>query len=162
MYINNFILNFKNDFIYNYQNTIAMIILTLFLLFNTYTDIKKFKIYNVSNLLLVLSRIALTLIPFISYKLTFNNVLGALFSFLIILIPAVILMYRMGGDIKLITAIGFYLGIYMMPIFIFLTLITALSYALIKKKMKQNYNKIPLAPFFLIAHVILYISYLVF
>jgi len=158
LFIDNFIVNFKKELVFNYSNTLAIFILLCFLIFNTYTDLKEYKIYNKSNLLLIILRLVLYPI----FPLSLSNLLGGVFSFIVFIIPAVMFMYRMGGDIKLATVIGFYLGLYTMPLFIAITLISAMALGYLIRFIKnKNFNKLPLAPFFLVSHIVMWILFLI-
>ena len=97
--------------------------------------------------------IRLLLIPVIGFGMA--DVAGAIFIFVALMIPAMIKMHKMGGDIKCLTVVGLYVGIYLTPFFLVFTILYFLLYsgvsALIGRKMKN----VPFAPFFLLSHLTL-------
>lgn len=185
MYIDNYINNLLNSIHAYYSLNIGIFVLTAFLIFNAITDTKHFKIYNMSVILLIFSRVVLILDPH-TPSFTINNIYGLLIGWLVTFIPAMILYISVGGDIKLAAAIGLFLGGDMVIVFIGLSLfcgiiygiakrlkdkepISNTSYILLANKMltgdvintekmvcKDN-QKIPFALFFLMAHIILII-----
>lgn len=192
MFIDNFIKSLNS----NYSFNIGLILFTLILVYCSITDIKEYKIYNKAIISLIVIRIGLIFMS--SYpEFTINNIYGAIFGWLVLFIPAMLICFRMGGDIKLSLAIGFFLGVDIMPVFIGITLVSGILCGVIKRIVKKEpilkiphmviinnimtgklYNsrdieeikkevlnetrsskkeKIAMAPFFLIAHIILII-----
>ena len=86
----------------------AVCLIAVFIAAASYTDIREKKIPDKLNLAMFLAR---GLIVFI-YPLSGDCILGMLFGLLIILIPAVIMLVPMGGDIKFSAVLGIWLGIY--------------------------------------------------
>ncbi|WP_368263381.1 prepilin peptidase, partial [Clostridium disporicum] len=99
-----YLINELNNF---FSNQFIIVLLLLFFAFATYTDLKYLKIYNKFNLALLILRFAL-----IYYlPLSWSHLFGAVVGFLVLTIPAVHLMHKMGGDIKFITILGLFLGL---------------------------------------------------
>lgn len=151
----------KLDFVFLYEeNFLMMSILLLFLAYNSFTDIKNYKIHNKSNILLILTRVML---HFLGFSLSGYNLLSAVFFFFVILIPAMYFMIPMGGDIKLVTAVAFYLGFYTVPFLLGLSLLLSLAFSLIIELIKKDSRrKIPFAPFVLSSHIIFLLVSLMF
>lgn len=138
-----------------YSEPITVALFTLFLIIATYTDLKATKIPDKLNAAFAIIR--LLLIPIIGF--TIYDFLGALIGFIGLFIPGMVLMKKMGGDIKCATVIGLYAGVYLTPIFlilscVYLALTTACGYMFGKKL-----NMIPFAPFFLASNITLMIVY---
>lgn len=146
----------KETFINLYDNPLFLIVLTLFLGIATYTDIKTMKIPNKLNGIFFVVR--LLLIPVIGFAV--SDVLGALFTFIVLIIPAIIKMHKMGGDIKCLTVVGLYVGIYLAPLFLVMTIIYFWLYAGICLLFKKKLKNIPFAPFFFASHITLLIIHI--
>lgn len=136
-----------------YSNNAIVATLLVFLMVATITDIRALKIPDKLNGLFFILRLAL--IPIIG--ISFNNVLGAIIGFFLLLIPAMIRMHKMGGDIKCMTVVGFYLGAYITPVFIAITCIYGLVYSLFKLFITKKKGNMPFAPFFLLTHITLWL-----
>lgn len=153
-----FLMNELNNF---FSNQGVVVLLFVFLAVATYTDLKSLKIYNKFNLIFLISRFAL----FTYLPLTFNHFLGALVGFLVLTIPAVHLMHKMGGDIKFITVLGLFLGLPLTIALLALSCMYMLIFSLFKKLTKKiNVKKVlvPFAPFFMISFLTLFIiSYII-
>lgn len=141
-----------------YSEPLILIPLTLFLLIATWTDIKTLKIPNKLNGAFFLVR--LLLIPFIGFGI--NEVVGAFFAFFLMMIPAMIMMHKMGGDIKCLTVVGLYVGIGIVPMYLIVTCALFLLYALIMLLIKKPIKNVPFAPFFLSTHAILIVVHMLF
>lgn len=132
------------------NNNVTICIIILFLLFSSYTDIKELKIYDKSTIAFLIIRVILIFIPQYNLPFMLTHLLGGLFGFLIFLIPAMICLLPMGGDIKLMGVLGMYLGLPTMVIFLFILCISSLIYmptnrAIIyikNKKRKENNIKV--------------------
>lgn len=124
-------------------------ILIVFLSMASYFDIKYLKIPNKLNLSFLIVR--LLLIPIIGIKL--DNIYGLAFGFFIILIPAMIANKPMGGDIKSLAVIGFYLAFKKSLVFVTILIIVSFIYMIIKKYIFKDIRDVPLAPFFLISTI---------
>lgn len=129
MYIDNFI----NDLHVYYSFNTALIILTMFLIYNSITDIQKHKIYNLSVYMLIGCRIIMNIFNLNVPSLSVTNLYGFFLGLALFFIPALLMCFRMGGDIKLTMAIGFYLGINIIPVFIGIALIYSILYGIIKR-----------------------------
>ncbi|WCK56932.1 A24 family peptidase (plasmid) [Aneurinibacillus sp. Ricciae_BoGa-3] len=135
-----------------YGNYYVVAILTLFLAIASYTDIKALKIPDKVNIVFFVLR--LILIPFIGFSI--SNITGALFGFFILLIPAMIKMHQMGGDIKAMAVIGFYLGFFITPLFVALSCTYGMMYIIIKCLFRKTVGIMPFAPCFLLAHLTIF------
>lgn len=142
---------FQNNLALIFNNPVVIIIISLFLFIATYTDIKHRKIYNNLNIAFLISRIVLIFIPIYGFSLTLSQIIGSIAGVLILLIPAIHFMQKMGGDIKFVFVLGLYLGIDITFLFLALSFILEMLYALIikittKKEVMKLY--VPFAPFF--------------
>lgn len=149
MFLDNILLSIQNL----YSNNVTVATLLIFLTVATITDVRALKIPNKLNGLFFVLRLAL--IPIIGFSL--YDIAGALIGFFVLLIPAMIRMHKMGGDIKCMTVVGFYLGLYVTPIFIAITCIYGLIFSVFKFLITKNKGNMPFAPFFLISHITLWI-----
>lgn len=114
---------------------------------------------------MILLRIILAFIPQLNYGLTKEYILGGIAGFLILFIPAFITMLNMGGDIKFVGAIGFYLGFPGVIPFLFLSCGYGLIYAFIRNKIKKDdvitkKTLFPFAPCFLASYITMFIVYI--
>lgn len=160
-----FITSAKIDLFNIYNNKILLLTLFTFLTIATYTDIKYLKIYDKFNLMFLCTRIVFIFMPVYTYKLGIGHIIGGLISFVLILIPAIALMHKMGGDIKFMTVMGLYLGGYLSIIFLLLACFYNLIYSMISIFMFKKHSKdilIPFAPFFLLSFITLSVVYFVF
>lgn len=152
-----FMQNMLQDMGTIYGNFYLVAILTIFLGIATYTDIKSLKIPNKLNL--AFGIIAIAIMPIMDYS-TFeiiSRITGSIVGFFALLIPAMIKMHQMGGDIKAMTVIGLFIGVFNIPIFLALACITAVAYIFIRFKQGKLVGNVPFAPFFLVSHSILFI-----
>lgn len=141
-----------------YGEPLLWVTMLLFLSVATYTDVKTLKIPNKLNGAFLIARIIL--VPFVG--LAIGDVIGAFVAGLALLIPAMVKMQKMAGDIKIAFVIGLYIGITLVPVFfvgasVMLALTTFISGYFGKKLIL-----LPFAPFFLAMHVILGLVYLLF
>ena len=140
-----------------YQSILLVIPLMLLLTYATYTDVTELKITNKLNLTIVIVR--LVLIPFCG--ISFYNLLGFAFCFGLFLFVACLTYTNMGGDIKCAGAMGFYLGLHVSVLVIFLACGSAIAYGIIRKFAKRGRN-FPFAPFFLIGYMLTTLGYGIF
>jgi Flp pilus assembly protein protease CpaA len=126
-----------------------MIILTI----ASYTDIKKFTIPNWLSLSGIILR--LVIIPLTGF--TFGDIGGAVVGFLILFIPALISNHAMGGDIKLITVMGLYLGIKGIIAIIVVSILLSLLYYTGTQLLRKKAKNYPYAPFLFCSFFILFI-----
>jgi Flp pilus assembly protein protease CpaA len=126
----------------------------LFLLIATINDVRTLKIPNKINIAFLISRIIA--IPILG--LEFSHILGGVIGFLILLIPAMLTMHKMGGDIKMMTILGLFLGMYLTPIFIGLSCFCGFIFGILQNIIfKKSLNmSFAFAPMFFITHVILF------
>lgn len=125
-----------------FTNPLALGIIILFLFLSSYTDIKYLKVYNKYTFLFFILRIVIAFSPVYPYKLGMNYILGSFIGMLIIIIPAIITMQKMGGDIKFITVLGLYTGAPIIILILFLTCFTSLAFILLKKIIIKDENLI--------------------
>lgn len=146
-----------------YTNPLVFIVILLFLLFASYTDIKSFLIYNKMNLLFLICRIIFIFIPVYSLGFNLEYLIGGVLGALFLMIPAMYLMKNMGGDIKLMAVLGLYLGAYNITILLYLSCITMLLFNFGRKLItKQSVLKLdtPYAPFFTVSFLIMGLIYI--
>lgn len=141
-----------------YGEPLFLLIFTTFLLIATYTDMKTLRIPNWLNGSMAVLRFAL--IPIIGFGIA--DIIGAIIAFISLLIPAVIKMHKMGGDIKAMTVIGLYLGAYLVSVFFFIIIMYFFLYVGIMLVLKKKLKNVPFAPFFLLAHMTLGVIYFIF
>lgn len=152
---------FKSDMKEILTNIPVLVNILIFLGIATYTDLKSMKIYNKMNLIFLLTRIVFIFIP--KYNLEFNiyNLLGGIIAAAIFMIPAMMLMHKMAGDIKLIFVLGLFLRVPCMLMLICLSCMGVAIYSVIMKFVfkKDNVLKtlVPFAPFFAISLIIMFI-----
>lgn len=155
--MNNLFLSEVPELIKNMYNIYILIGLTILLGIIAYIDFKTYKIPNKLNLALVGLR--LILIPFIG-MISIQNILASIVGFFFFLIPAMIIMHQMGGDIKCVAALGLFFNVKLFIVFILLSVLLSLAvHVFMKQKFKTKI--LPFAPFFFLAHL-LFISTLFF
>lgn len=140
---------FADNFLLLINNPLAIGIILIFLNISSYTDIKYLKIYDKSTLAFLIIRIILIFIPQYNLPFTLIHLLGGIFGLLILLIPAMIVLTPMGGDIRLITILGLYLGFPAMLALLFILCASCLIYVgitksifIIKKKINNKTQEI--------------------
>lgn len=146
-----------------YGNYLVFFIILGFMLFSSYTDLKYLKIYNKSNLAFLIIRIILIFIPMYNLGFNVSHIVGGIVGAGFLLIPAMYLMYNMGGDIKLLFVLGTYLGGYNITLLLAISCVSMLIFSLIRKIItKKNVKDLdtPFAPFFTFSFLIMYIIYL--
>lgn len=100
-----------------FSNELLSLVLLLFLIYATYTDVKYLKIYNKFNIFIMFVRVAFIFIPVYTLELTAGNIVASLSAFMIFLTIAMIFMHKMGGDIKFIGAFMLYFNFEYMLVF---------------------------------------------
>lgn len=130
-----------------FHNKFLLIIFLCFLLFASYSDIKKQLIYDKFNLIMFSVRI----FTFFILGFQIKYIFGAIFMFLILLFAGVIVNKPMGGDIKFCGNIGLWLGFYDAAVVLFISLILNLIF----RKITKNTNPMALAPFLLVSFIII-------
>lgn len=137
-----------------FNNGLLIAFLLAAFMYASYTDIMEYKIYDKFNLFLMTARLIFVFIPIYGKPITIDSYLGSIIGILALLIPAVVFLQKMGGDIKFIGVIGMYLGsgltIFMLVIGCFYMLIFSLIRKIITKE-KVKHLKTPMAPFFNLA-----------
>lgn len=136
------------------DNIYLFIILNIFFIIATYTDIKYMKIYDKFNLVMLITRV----ITFFIWGFSFQYLLGGLLIFIVFLAGAIATKAKIGGDIKFGGNIGLWIG-FMPSVFVMLlTIIVNLIY----RKITKNVKPIALAPFLYVSFIIVsIIAYLI-
>ena len=148
--VESFHLSLSNSF----SNIYLVVILNLFFIFATYTDLKYMKIYDKFNIVMLVTRL-ITLVIFGFEK---DWLLGGLVIFLTYLIIAMYTGDKMAGDIKFGGNIGLWMGFYPSILIVLLSVITNL----ISRLFTGNKGKVPLAPFLYLAYIMLAVYFFKF
>ena len=117
-----------------FDNHLLTFVLLCYLLIATYTDLKYLKIYDKFNISLVLVRIIFMFLPVYGLKLSFQNIITSVSVFILLLTIAVILMHKMGGDIKFLTAFMLFFDFKFMIVFMAVASLVNLVYLIVLKK----------------------------
>lgn len=137
-----------------FDNGLMIAFLLAAFMYASYTDMLEFKIYDKFNLFLMGARLVFVFIPIYGKMITLDSYLGGIIGVLVLLIPAVVFLQKMGGDIKFIGVIGTYLGSGLTLFLLILGCIYMLIFSLIRKiitKEKVKHLKTPMAPFFMLS-----------
>ena len=138
---------FNLDLVKNLLNEpILFILLNVFFIIASFTDIKWMKIFDKFNIVMLITRI----ITFFIFGFSFQYLIGGILMFSCLLLGALLTNARIGGDIKFSGNIGLWLGF--MPSI--LVLVFSLIINLIFRKITKNVNAIALAPFLYIGFII--------
>lgn len=132
---------FIKDSLSVFSNQLLTFVLFCYLLIAAYTDLKYLKIYNTFNISLVLVRILFIFLPTNSLKLSLENIISSISIFFILVSIAVILMHKMGGDIKFLTALMLFFDIEFMVVFMAIASLINLVYLIILKRYLLNERK---------------------
>lgn len=155
-----------------------IIMLNIFMLIASYTDLKDMKIYDKFNLFMLGTRIGTFISMAINNKITFGEFMGyvggAVLMFLLFLIPAMITLDSIGGDIKFAFNVGLWIGVHGALLVGLIGSVTNFLFRIffVGKKDKEPYFKVfmnvpitfmakkilPLAPFFYLGYLILLIA----
>lgn len=149
---------FNNSLSAIFSNYVVIAVLIVAFLIASYTDIKYMKIYKKFIYVFLAIRILLMIIPQYGYPLKLSHLLGAVVGSLVLLIPAMITMHKMGGDIRFIFVLGLYTGLVPIMTIIALSCVTMLIFSFIRKIItKKDLWKLntPYLPFFFISFLIL-------
>lgn len=137
-----------------FNNDLVVAFLVAAFMFASYTDMLEYKIYDKFNIFLFGARVVFTFIPVYTLEMDIWSFLGAAVSFLALIIPAVVFLQKMGGDIKFMTVMGLYLGlglsIFTLILGCFYMLLFSLGRKIVTRKNVRRL-KAPMAPFFFIA-----------
>lgn len=130
----------------------------------TYTDLKNQKVYDKFNIAFLMSRLVFVgMLPqYGGMPIKMGNIIGALTGALILLIPAMIKMHKMGGDIKFSFVLGLFLGDYFILILMIIACILNLIYFIFMVKVKKDRSNKPFVPFLFMAYLIIFVSTLIF
>lgn len=152
--------------IYKHWNTFIPFI--VFILWASVTDLKTMKIKNYQNLAFFLVGLTLWITSILDlfhtgFTLGLGHLYGAIVGFLLLFIPGMILNTPIGGDIKFVTVMGFWIG----PIAIILLLIFSsiiqfliLIIRTIKLQSFDMKNKFPFAPAFSFSFFVLLLIFM--
>lgn len=128
------------------KEPILLILLNIFFLVASFTDIKWMKIYDKFNIVMLVTRI----VTFFIFGFRFEFLIGGILMFGCLLLGALMTNARIGGDIKFSGNIGLWLG-FMPSITV---LLIALFINLVFRKITKNVNAIALAPFLYVGFII--------
>lgn len=137
------------DFCSIYGNVYVLAASFLLLLIASYFDMKYMIIPNKLNLTFLIVRLLLSFI----IGIELGNLYGLIVGFLLIFIPAMIKNKPMGGDIKLMAVLGFYLGVKNVFILLVGTVLFGFLYVIIRILIKKELKDFPFAPFILLSFV---------
>lgn len=147
-----------------FSNGLIVAFLLSAFMYASYTDIMEYKIYDKFNFFLLAARLPLVFIPVYGLPLTWSSYLGSIIAVLALLIPAVVFLQKMGGDIKFMGVMGMYLGLGITIFTLILGCFYMLLFSFIRKiitKQKVKHLKTPMAPFFFVSFfTLLMLSYL--
>lgn len=128
------------------ETPVLLILINIFFIIATFTDIKWMKIFDKFNIVMLIVRI----VTFFIYGFEFQYLIGGFLMFATLLIGAMLTNAKIGGDIKFSGNIGLWLGF--MPSI--LVLIFAIITNLIFRKITKNVKAIALAPFLYLGFII--------
>ena len=128
------------------NNLYLLIILNIFFIIATYTDIRYMKIYNKFNLVMLITRI----ITFFIWGFNIQYLIGGILIFVVFLGGAIVTKAKIGGDIKFGGNIGLWVGFMPSVFIILLTLVINLIF----RKITKNTKPIALAPFLYVSFII--------
>lgn len=131
-------------------------LILIYLILASISDIKEKKIYDRLNLAFLILRLFAAYV----YPISTRSLIGMIFGFLIILIPAMIMLVPMGGDIKFAAVLGLWIGDSGIYGSLAIGVILFVIYSLIAKKKKKD--MIPMGPFISIGCVSLMAVYYAF
>lgn len=153
-----------NELVPFFDNGLVVAILLSAFMYASYTDIMEYKIYDKFNFFLLAARLPLVFIPIYGLPLSWSSYLGSIVAIIALLIPAVVFLQKMGGDIKFMGVMGMYLGLGLTIFTLVLGCAYMLIFSLIRKivtKQQVKHLKTPMAPFFFTAFfTLLILSYL--
>lgn len=143
---------------YLFDHWIVLAILMVSFMVATYTDMTSMKIYDRFNQSLAFLRICLVpLVP-----ITASSFLGFGIGFVVLVIPAIMMMHKMGGDIKFVSIMGTFLGGGLTIIFMFFACLYMLIFSGIRKlQTHQSVRNIatPFAPFFFLSFLTIWMLF---
>lgn len=137
-----------------FNNGLLVAFLLSAFMYASYTDLLEYKIYDKFNLFLLAARLVFCFIPVYGKMITLDSYLGGLVGMLTLLIPAIVFLQKMGGDIKFIAVIGTYLGLGLTIFMLILGCVYMLIFSLFRKIItKKDVKKLktPMAPFFFLS-----------
>lgn len=122
-------------------NIYCVIAVTVFTVLASISDLQSLKIPNKLNFIFFLLRGAV----FFVYPLTADHLIGAALGFLLICIPAMIILLPMGGDAKFAAVLGLWIGYGGMIVSMAIGVVTFIAAAFIKKMGRKD--KMALGPY---------------
>lgn len=134
------------------DNKLILFLFLIYLFYSGYKDSTKFIIPQKVSLAFVIARLAL----FFIYPIEITHVLGAIAPFMLFWIIAASLNQNMGGDIKFIGAVGFWLGLNQTLLVIVLSALLILAVDMYYRFYLKEKYKTPYALYFLISYILLY------
>lgn len=117
-----------------YSNWYTMLPILTFLLFASISDLQTLKIPNYLNRAFFMSRFLF--VPWVPFGV--DNIMGLVFGGLLILIPAMIMMKPMGGDIKLVAALGIWTNDAVIITSMLIGILLFVGYAFMKKSGRKE------------------------
>lgn len=153
-----------------FESPIAFIVFMFFLTWASYYDLKTMTIKNYQNLSFFLSGLVLLIlsllgVPYIAFELGWSHLFGAIVGFLLLFIPGMIMNYAFGGDIKFVTAMGFWVGptaiLLILLVATFIQILILVARAIITKNFVNLKNPFPFAPAFSLAYILCLTFYLI-
>lgn len=133
------------------NNNILLILLNIFFIIATITDIKVMKIYDIFNLIMLITRI----VTFFIFGFNFSYLLGGALIFILLLGGAMVTKAQIGGDIKFGGNIGLWLGFIPSAIVILIAIVVNFIF----RKITKNTKAIAFAPFLYIGFLILFVVF---
>lgn len=133
------------------NNNTLLILLNVFFIIATITDIKFMKIFDVFNLIMLVTRI----VTFFIFGFNFSYLLGGALIFVTFLGGALVTKAQIGGDIKFGGNIGLWIGFIPSAIVILLSIVINFIY----RKITKNTKAIALAPFLYAGFLILLVLF---
>lgn len=131
------------------ENNYLLILLNIFFIIATITDIKYMKIFDIFNLIMLITRI----VTFFIFGFNFTYLVGGILIFITLLIGALITKAQIGGDIKFGGNLGLWFGFLPAAIILLISIVVNFIF----RKITKNTKAIALAPFLYISFIILFI-----
>lgn len=131
------------------ENNYLLVVLNIFFMIATITDIKFMKIFDIFNLIMLVVRI----VTFFIFGFNFSYLTGGILIFITFLIGALLTKAQIGGDIKFGGNIGLWVGFIPAAIILFASIIINFIF----RKITKNTKAIALAPFLYIGFIVLFI-----
>lgn len=137
-----------------FDNGLMIAFMMAAFMYASYTDLMQYKIYDKFNFFLYSARIVFVFLPVYGVPVSVSHLLGMVVAVLALLIPAVVFLQKMGGDIKFMGVMGLYMGVGLTIFTLVLGCAYMLLFSLGRKiitKKEVKHLKTPMAPFFFAA-----------